>query len=529
MTGSVTGRALSMFSAATLTLATPVYVRMAESPGLVATLRLIVLLQILPTVVLFIVDLWLERRSPRAWRAWSTAVSAACLLTVARQAQISFRMPVPGTSGAMLLVTAAIVGLVGVLAGRYVFAARRFLAALGPALLVWTILMGYGLRPPATRATQEASSPPPPAVFVLLFDELDRDVVMSNGRVRPEFPNFVRLAARGRVFADATGNYAHTCASVGSLLTGQVFERTPPVSRECLWQLPGFDDNNLLTAVARRLTVRLHTQYLSYCFDGAFRCRGTAYVQARAPLLPLLQHYVPDDVRTMTGSEQMLGLSDHTYTLPVFEQFLRSVRAADARGTFSWVHVLLPHAPYVFDAGGVVHRPEYQNYQWNPVEYARALAAYRRQIGFVDRLLGRFLDRLQAEGLADEAIVIVTSDHGFQSLHPFAEPERIGGFEVTAARPRVTLILRAPGISPGVVAAGYQHVEFKRLVLGLIDGNGAPANLLGDKVFCDNAIWHVRDAAGRWRPQLGPDGRARTCGSGDADEPGEGAWIRRLR
>ena len=57
MTGSVTGRALSMFSAATLTLATPVYVRMAESPGLVATLRLIVLLQILPTVVLFIVDL----------------------------------------------------------------------------------------------------------------------------------------------------------------------------------------------------------------------------------------------------------------------------------------------------------------------------------------------------------------------------------------------------------------------------------------------------------------------------------------
>jgi len=57
VTGSVTGRALSMFSAATLTLATPVYVRMAESPGLVATLRLIVLLQILPTVVLFIVDL----------------------------------------------------------------------------------------------------------------------------------------------------------------------------------------------------------------------------------------------------------------------------------------------------------------------------------------------------------------------------------------------------------------------------------------------------------------------------------------
>src|SRR5438046_1254811 len=80
---------------------------------------------------------------------------------------------------------------------------------------------------------------------------------------------------------------------------------------------------------------------------GALPCRGTTYIQARAPFRPLLQHYVPDDVRTVTGSEQVLGLSDHTYTLPVFEQFLRSVRGADARGTFSWVHVLLPHAPYV--------------------------------------------------------------------------------------------------------------------------------------------------------------------------------------
>jgi arylsulfatase A-like enzyme len=199
--------------------------------------------------------------------------------------------------------------------------------------------------------------------------------------------------------------------------------------------------------------------------------------------------------------------------LPVFEAFLDDVRA-DARGTFSWVHLIVPHAPYVFDARGAIHPLDYRAYWADQTEYRRALTAYRRQVGFVDRLLGRFLDRLQAEGLVEDAIVIVTSDHGFHSLHPFGRPELIDGFEASAARPRVPLIVRAPGVRPGVVADDYQHFDFKRLVLGLIDGAGVPpAAVARQKRFCDNATWYIRDAGGRWTPQVGADGRPRTCTS----------------
>jgi hypothetical protein len=507
-----------MFSVATLTLASPVYLRMAENPGFPSLLWLAVQLQVLPTAVLLVADVWFERASFRAWRRWRAVMVAACVVAVARQLQVSFNVPSPSGAWANVLVAVGVLVCAGILATYCASVIARFLTACAPALIAWTIVMAYTFVPPPARAAQEAHASRPLAVYVLLFDELDRDVIMTDGRVGPEWPNFARLARSACVFADATANYAHTCASIGSLLTGRLFEQAPPANRRCLQDLPDFQHENLLTVVAQRFAVRLYAQYLTYCFEAAFQCRGTAYVQARAPYRPLLEHYVPDEVRTATGADRILGPSLHTYTLPVFEQFLADIRATDARGTFSWIHVLLPHSPYVFDAEGAIHRRDYQEPPslWRDSnEYARALAAYRRQVGFVDRLLGRFLDRLEAEGLAEDAIVIVTADHGFHPLHSFGAREVIDGFEASASRPRVPLIVRAPGVAPGIVTESYQHLDFKRLVLGLIDGTAAPEKTLTSrpKVFCDDAIWHVRDADGQWRPQVGPDGRPLVCSS----------------
>jgi len=505
-------RAAFTFTVATLALGSPVYLRMAENPGLPSLLWLALELQILPAAALFTLDAVLEQVSPRGWRRWRAVLCAVCVLAVARQVQVSFNVPSPSRAWATLLagVIAVVLAVALAACGRAML--TRFLAACAPALAMWTILIGYGLVPPQARAAQPAVGPRPLAVFILVFDELDRDIIMTNGRVRPQWPNFARLAARSRVFADATANYGYTCASIGSLLTGRLFETAPPPNRYCLQYLPGFATENLLSVLAERFTVRLYAQYLTYCFDAAFQCRGTAYRQVRAPYLPLLEHYVPDEVRAATGSERLLGPSLHTYTVPVFEQFLSDVTGA-SRGTVSWVHVLMPHAPYVFDADGVIHAREYrESWRADPTEYRRALAAYRRQVYFADRLLGRFLDRLEAVGLADDAIVIVTSDHGFYPLHPFAAPEPIEGFEASGARPRVVLSVRAPGLRPGIVPDGYQHVDFKRLVLGLLDGTGEPAVTTGPKIFCDNEVWRVRDPDGQWRPQVDSEGRVSRCG-----------------
>jgi sulfatase-like protein len=508
-------RVAFLFSVATLAFASPVYLRLADTPGVSSFLWLAVQVQVLTTAALAAADLWLERASPRAWRGWRVVLCVVCLVAVLRQVQISFHVPAPSgawTGGAL---TAGILVGAGWLARSGVAMLTTFLTACAPALLVWTVLMAQVSLPAPARAVPAARvSARPLAVFVLLFDELDRDVIMRDGRVDAAWPNFARLAARARVFADSTSNYAHTCASVGSMLTGRLFEQTPAANRHCLQSLPGLAHDNLLSAVATRLRVRLYTQYLTYCFEAAFRCRGTADIQARAPIRPLLEHYVPDELRAAIGVDRVLGPSLHTYTRPVFERFLGDIHAADARGTLSWLHLVLPHSPYVYDAAGRIHRREHgEPGTWrDATDYADALRAYRRQVGFVDTLVGRFLDRLEAEGLADDAVVIVTSDHGFHSLRSFAAPELIDGFEVNAARPRAPMIVRAPGLAPGPTADDYQHVDFRGLVLRLI-GGGDPSPRRAEtrpKLFCDDDIWYVRDG-GTWRPQLGPDGRPRGC------------------
>lgn len=506
-------RVLAMFSVATLALATPVYIRLLESPGLTALLWLAVLVQVLPTIGLVLVDVGIERRWRGAWWGWRGTLVAVCLVAAVRQTQVSFRLMASTTAWTLVPLCGVALGVLA-LSIRHVTVSQQFLAALAPALLVWTVSTGYDLLPTAARTPLQTPPARRPAVFVLLFDELDADLVMPHGTVRAELPNFRRLAEGSRSFTDATANYGSTCASVSSLLVGRLLDRTPPVGRGCLRHVRGFREDNLLTEVARRLTVRLHAQYIAYCFDAAFRCGGTARVQARAPYLALLQHYVPDSLRTATGTERMLGFSEHTYTLPVFEEFLASVRTGDAYGTLHWVHVLIPHAPYVFDAQGTSHRPDYPEYWRDEARYRPALAAYRRQVGFVDRLLGTFLDRLDAKGLTRDAIVIVTSDHGFVTLHPPAGGELIDGFDVGAGRTRVPLIIRAPGVTPGRVTDDYQHVDFKRLVLGLIDDGGVPSPIAParEKIFCDTTgVWYERDRDSRWRPQLGPDGHPRGC------------------
>ena len=504
-------RVLFMFSVATLTLASPVYFLLWESPGLGGLLRLGMLLQVVPTTGLVLADWWLERRQRAVWNVWRGALVVFCLLALARQLQSFFRLPVLSRAE-MPLVAGVVVGL-SLLAIRHKAVCERFLSAFAPSLVVWTLLIGYWFLPANQHTMRQVTPANPPAVFVLLFDELDREMVMPGGQVAAGLPNFRRLAEGARAFSDATANYSWTCASVGSILGGRLLARPPAIGHGCLQNVPGLREDNLLIDVARRLPIRVYGQYLTYCFDSAFDCRGTANVQAWAPLLPLLQFYVPDGLRFATGADRVLGYSEHTYTLPVFERFLVDIRAADARGTFHWLHVLLPHAPFVFDATGATHRPNYREYWSNPNDYRRGLAAYRRQIGFVDTLLGRFLDRLDAEGLTGDAIVVVTSDHGFLSLHPPAAPQLIGGFDVGAPRARVPLIIRASGVAPGVVADNYQHVDFRRLLLGLIDGAGVPAPIgpEREKVFCDTDVWYVRDADRTWRPQLGPDRRPRAC------------------
>jgi hypothetical protein len=103
-----------------------------------------------------------------------------------------------------------------------------------------------------------------------------------------------------------------------------------------------------------------------------------------------------------------------------YDRFVGSIRAGNVP-SFSLMHVMAPHGPWsYFPSGsqsslGASPAPgrDFETDRW--VAPALALQAYQRhllQAGFVDRMLGRLLDRLRATGVYDDALVVVTADHG---------------------------------------------------------------------------------------------------------------------
>ena len=111
----------------------------------------------------------------------------------------------------------------------------------------------------------------------------------------------------------------------------------------------------------------------------------------------------------------------------------RAVAEARAKRTALWVHLYDPHDP-VRAAGAVRHavrRPPYDG-----------------EVAWTDTLLGRLRASLEARQLWDDALVVVTADHG-EALGEHGETGH--GFFAYETTLQVPLVMRGPG------AAGRAH------------------------------------------------------------------------
>jgi len=89
-------------------------------------------------------------------------------------------------------------------------------------------------------------------------------------------------------------------------------------------------------------------------------------------------------------------------------------------------------------------------------ETRKLLHGYYAATSFVDAQIGRLLDALEAEGLADDTIVVLWSDHGYH----LGEMELWNKHTVWEQALRVPLIVRAPGVDGGAATDG---------LVGLVD------------------------------------------------------------
>jgi arylsulfatase A-like enzyme/Tfp pilus assembly protein PilF len=256
------------------------------------------------------------------------------------------------------------------------------------------------------------------------IDTLRADRLGAYGNTTIPTPHFDRIAAEGLRAEDATTHVPITRPAHASLFTGRY-----PAEH-------GIRDNISvpLAAVIPILAESLRAQgFATSAFVSSF------VLSAQSGLDRGFDYY-DDDFKPGTTNEALLfGAVQRRGddTVARVEQWLDG-RSPDvrARRTAMWVHLYDPHDPY--------EPPE-------PFASTFADRPYDGEVAWTDSLLGRLRAGLEARQMWDDALVVVTADHG----EALGEHDETGhGFFAYETTLKVPLVMRGPGISPNATVSG---------------------------------------------------------------------------
>jgi arylsulfatase A-like enzyme/Tfp pilus assembly protein PilF len=268
----------------------------------------------------------------------------------------------------------------------------------------------------AAAGCRRAPAPPPVArhVVIVTIDTLRADRLGCYGRADVATPRLDRIAAAGALAPEASAHVPLTRPSHVSLFTGRLPTEhgirdniSPAVVPDGpllaeLFRAAGFATGAFVSSVVLDSQSGLDRGFEVY----ADRFEGAA---GDAQFLNTVQKKGPD-----TLAEALAWLAKNR-----------------ERRIFLWLHLYEPHDPY---------EP--------PEPYASRYAGrpYDGEVAFSDELVGRLDDRLAELGLAPQAALLVTSDHG-EGLGE--HDEALHGFFAYQTTLRVPFLVRGPGIAPG--------------------------------------------------------------------------------
>lgn len=138
-----------------------------------------------------------------------------------------------------------------------------------------------------------------------------------------------------------------------------------------------------------------------------------------------------------------------------FAAFMQGIQDS-SKPTFDFAHLAFPHIPLQYLPSGqqyvVEHAiPGLTDELWgpDPALARRGLQRHLLQVGYVDRLLGQLVARLRRAGLYDDALVVVTADHGVS--YRAGLPRRGITPEIAGDIAGVPLLIKYPGQRQGQV------------------------------------------------------------------------------
>ena len=337
-----------------------------------------------------------------------------------------------------------------------------------------------------------------PNVLLISIDSLRRDLAAPYGWQHPlgaeatPTPSFERLAAEGALFEDAVSTTSWTLPSHMALLTGQ-----PDA-------LHGVTDNfKRLHPEHTTLAERLHAA--GWATAGFFSGPNLHPAFGFAQGFDLYKNCAQGKVPLELFTEQELGVfrevhleSHETISSPRLLQessdWIQYVVEETDQPFFAFVHCWDPHydyrapeaytqrferAPYRGSFRGVYQLEKSR--QATPADRAHMLALYEAEALWTDEHLSRLLDHLDALGVLDDTIVVVTSDHGEE----FWEHGRWGHQRTLYDEVlRVPLLMRYPSAFPaGTRVPGQARLQDIAPTLLELAGLESDARLEGQSLL----------------------------------------------
>ncbi|HUF17399.1 MAG TPA: sulfatase-like hydrolase/transferase [Thermoanaerobaculia bacterium] len=336
-------------------------------------------------------------------------------------------------------------------------------------------------------------------VVMVVFDELPiLSLLDSKGRIDPvRYPNLAGLASTSLWFSNTAAVSDATALAIPALLNGKYPDPEAPL-------MPIYRDHpvTLFTLMSPSHDLHIFEHFTRMSppetrtssatskgrFQTLFRDLGVIYLHVVTPVslayrLPPVTESWKDFGTTAAGTPSVPeGMppdepeaepkwsdfkGDWSQRGRQFTEFLDSIEKGQRPGLF-FIHSMLPHAAweylpsgkgYSLQAEGAVIGAVGANtkgihpQQWVDDDWVLTQAYQRHllQVGFVDNLVGRLIATTKQAGIFDDALIIVTADHGV-SFRP-GDNRRQATATNAGEILLVPLLIKLPGQTDGMIVS----------------------------------------------------------------------------
>ena len=446
------------------------------------------------------------RSSPALERGWGmTAALGACLFLLAYHWTREWFFPgLPATDPKRLAVAAGLAlgallvgGVVGAAWSRSGSGLRRVETALALLVLVAGLShVASESRRAATRGVLDESNSDLPNVVLFVIDALRADALACYGNGRVATPAIDSLADEGVLFENALTQAPYTLTSFASFFTGKYPRRHGLMKMAADAELePNLTLAQFLKSARRTDGGSLHEDaYAGGAFLTGALSHGSGLAEGFDSYAEVMMGHPRVDLQSRWSIfRARLALPSLAFKLAskrnpdLLVDIAREwIREHAERRFFAFVHLYSTHTPYdppepfrseyvdpgydgpiqafYADMRRMIERGDFVP---DPADQAQVYDLYLGGVALADHHVGLVLADLEELGIADDTLVIVTSDHG----EDFGEGGRWEHSHMYRSNLHVPLVMRLPGDLPAGrrVDAAVESVDLLPTVADLCD------------------------------------------------------------